>query len=242
MATQQSFLAGLAAEVSGLHRASTAERVAEILRGRVTEGDLPPGAQLSEEQLSAVLQVSRNTLREAFRLLGHEGLLVHRLHRGVFVTELSDDELADIYRVRRAVECDVVRRLGGRAAADPDLLAPLRADVADGAAAAARGDWTAVGTANMHFHSHLVALAGSPRLDAITGRLLAEVRLAFQGADAEAMHPPFVERNGALLDLVAAGRSEEAAAALEEYLDVSLTHLTDLRRGRTARHGDGEQP
>ncbi|GAA4331123.1 hypothetical protein GCM10023162_36230 [Klenkia terrae] len=86
MSTQQSFL---------LRRASTAERVAEILRRRVTEGDLPPGSQLSEEQLSAVLQVSRNTLREAFRLLGHEGLLVHRLHRGVFVTELSDDELAD---------------------------------------------------------------------------------------------------------------------------------------------------
>ncbi len=228
--TQQSFLDGLAAEVSGLRRASTAERVAEILRRRVTEGDLPPGTQLSEEQLSAVLQVSRNTLREAFRLLGHEGLLVHRLHRGVFVTELSDDELADIYRVRRAVECDVVRRLGTLTTPDPDLLAPLRADVADGAAAAARRDWTGVGTANMHFHSHLVALAGSPRLDAATGRLLAELRLAFQGADAEAMHAPFVERNGALLDLVAAGRSADAAAALEDYLDVSLAHLTDLRR------------
>jgi DNA-binding GntR family transcriptional regulator len=229
VSTQQSFLDELAAEVSGLRRASTAERVAEILRRRVTEGDLPPGSQLSEEQLSAVLQVSRNTLREAFRLLGHEGLLVHRLHRGVFVTELSDDELADVYRVRRAIECDVVRRLGGTAP-DPEVLEPLRADVADGAAAAARGDWTGVGTANMHFHSHLVALAGSPRLDAATSRLLAELRLAFQGADAEAMHAPYVERNGALLDLVAAGRTAEAAAALEDYLDVSLAHLTDLRR------------
>jgi len=227
--TTRSFLDGLAAEVAVLPRASTAERVAELLRRRVTEGELPPGSQLSEEQLSAVLQVSRNTLREAFRLLGHEGLLVHRLHRGVFVAELSDDELADVYRVRRAIECDVVRRLGPAAAEDPELLAPLRADVATGAAAAARGDWSGVGTANMHFHAHLVALAGSPRLDAATARLHAELRLAFQGADAEAMHAPYVQRNADLLDLVAAGRSADAAAALEDYLDASLAHLLALR-------------
>jgi DNA-binding transcriptional regulator YhcF (GntR family) len=70
----------LANEVRTVDRSSTAERVAELLRRRVIVGDLPPGARLSEEQLVEVLHVSRNTLREAFRLLTHEGLLVHRLH------------------------------------------------------------------------------------------------------------------------------------------------------------------
>lgn len=227
--SEDGWLQGLAAGADELDRSSTAERVADVLRRRVTEGDLPPGTRLSEDQLATVLRVSRNTLREAFRLLGHEGLLVHRLHRGVFVTELSDEDLVDIYRVRRAVECDVVRRLGEVSGPGTDPLRELRADVAAGEAAVARGDWPAVGTANMHFHQHLVALAGSRRLDETTARLLAELRLAFQGAAPEQVHGPYVTRNRALLDLISAGRTEAAARMLEEYLDVSLDHMTSLR-------------
>src|SRR3954454_3634165 len=85
------WLRTVADEVRSFDRSSTAERVAELLRHRVIEGDLPPGTRLSEEQLVEVLHVSRNTLREAFRLLTHEGLLVHHLHRGVFVPELDED-------------------------------------------------------------------------------------------------------------------------------------------------------
>ncbi|MGI8985956.1 MAG: GntR family transcriptional regulator, partial [Nocardioidaceae bacterium] len=88
-------------EVSLAGCSSTAERVADVLRRRITEGDLVPGARLSEERLVCELHVSRNTLREAFRLLAHEGLLVHRLHRGVFVPELDEDDLVDLYRLRR---------------------------------------------------------------------------------------------------------------------------------------------
>jgi hypothetical protein len=72
--------------------------VADVLRRRITDGDLPPGSRLSEEQLVQVLRVSRNTLRESFRLLAHEGLLVHELHRGVFVRVLDEDDLVDLYR------------------------------------------------------------------------------------------------------------------------------------------------
>ena len=56
---------------------------------------------MSEEQLVEALRVSRNTLREAFRLLTHERLLVHQLHRGVFVPELHESDLVDLYRLRR---------------------------------------------------------------------------------------------------------------------------------------------
>ena len=114
-----SWLQSVASDVGLLDRSSTAERVADVLRRRITEGDLPPRTHLSEEQLIVVLQVSRNTLREAFRLLSHEGLLVHELHRGVFVRQLDEADLIDLYRLRRTVECDVVRSLS---AVDPDGL------------------------------------------------------------------------------------------------------------------------
>ena len=174
-----------------LERSSTAERVADVLRQRITDGDLAPRMHLPEEQLIAVLQVSRNTLREAFRMLAHEGLLVHQLHRGVFVRELDEDDLHDLYRLRRAIECAVVRSLTD---VDADALAPLRGDVIAGEEAAARDDWLAVGTANMQFHRDLVALARSPRIDQVTQRLLAEMRLAFHGVDSpRRLHEKYVD-------------------------------------------------
>lgn len=224
-----SWLQTVAGDIGRMDRASTAERVADVLRRRITEGDLPPRAHLSEEQLIVVLRVSRNTLREAFRLLSHEGLLVHELHRGVFVRELDEADLVDLYRLRRAVECDVVRTLS---ALDPVDLKPLHDDVVEGERACAQGDWVAVGTANMQFHRDLVALARSPRTDEVTQRLLAEMRLAFHAAASpQRLHETYVGRNRALLEQLAAGEFEQAAEQLEAYLRDSLAELLDAMRG-----------
>jgi DNA-binding GntR family transcriptional regulator len=227
------WLRTVADEARALDRSSTAERVADVLRRRITEGDLPPGTRLSEEQLVAALRVSRNTLREAFRLLTHEGLLVHELHRGVFVPELDADALVDLYRLRRAVECDVLRSLEQ---VDPERLRPLHHDVAAARAASAREDWVAVGTANMRFHSHLVALAGSRRMDEVSARLLAELRLAFHAvASPRVLHEPYVERNAVLLGLLVEGRFGPAVEELEGYLRASESQLLEALRGRPPR-------
>ncbi|MCW2678165.1 MAG: DNA-binding transcriptional regulator, GntR family [Modestobacter sp.] len=228
------WLRAVAQEVRTFDRSSTAERVAELLRHRVIEGDLPPGTRLSEEQLVEVLHVSRNTLREAFRLLTHEGLLVHLLHRGVFVPELDEDDLVDLYRLRRTIECDVVRRLERL---DPVRLRPLHDDVAAGEDAARRDDWDAAGTANMRFHQHLVALAGSRRIDETAARLLAELRLAFHTVAApQRLHEPYVSRNRGLLDLLVAGETDRAAKELEVYLHDSETQLVGAFRERSGRN------
>ncbi|MGH3602036.1 MAG: GntR family transcriptional regulator, partial [Pseudonocardiaceae bacterium] len=58
---------GLEADRALLDRTSTAERVADILRARITEGFFPPGSRLTEDTIGGALRVSRNTLREAFR-------------------------------------------------------------------------------------------------------------------------------------------------------------------------------
>src|SRR3954454_19720284 len=117
---RQAWLRTVAVDVARLDRSSSAERAADILRRSITEGALPPGAQLSELELTEVLEVSRNTLREAFRLLTHEGLLVYKLHRGVFVPELDERDVIDLYRLRRVLEVDVIRGLAER---DPELPA-----------------------------------------------------------------------------------------------------------------------
>ena len=212
-----------------LGRTSISERVADLLRIRIGEGQFKPGAKLSEDEIGTALDVSRNTLREAFRLLTHERLLVHELNRGVFVRRPSAADVADIYRVRLLVECAVVRSLGE----PPYALDGLAEAVADGERATAEHDWDALGTANFHFHRELVALAGSPRIDECMRTVLAELRLAFHALnDPQALHSPYLERNRALLKTLERGDVALAEQLLEDYLAHSSTNLTRATSGQ----------
>lgn len=57
--------------------------IAQALRQKIIAGELLPGARLSERELTSQLDISRNTLREVFRLLTQEGLLRYQPNRGV---------------------------------------------------------------------------------------------------------------------------------------------------------------
>ncbi|MFI1971902.1 GntR family transcriptional regulator [Streptomyces cinnamoneus] len=207
---------------------STAQRVAAALRDRIEGGDLPPGTQLSEEALGRELGVSRNTLREAFRLLVHEGLVVHLLNRGVFVRVLEPADVTDIYRVRAALETAGVR---AAATAPAPLRDAVTAAVEEAEQAAGADDWQRVGTADLRFHRALAALAGSARIDAAMERLMAELRLAFHEMPSPRhFHEPFVGRNRALAGLLAKGEHARAEAELTAYLDDARRLILDTMR------------
>ncbi|XUL86801.1 GntR family transcriptional regulator [Streptomyces galilaeus] len=227
-------MAGLADDRALLGRTSTAERVSDILRSRIAEGYFLPGTRLSEESIGGALGVSRNTLREAFRLLTHERLLVHELNRGVFVRVLSVEDVQDIYRTRRLVECAVVRGLGE----PPYAVEQLAAAVTEGQLASVQDDWKGVGTANIHFHRELVALAGSARTDELMRSVFAELRLAFHLVDdPKALHEPYLQRNRLILQALQAGDAAEAERLLAVYLDDSLERVVDAYRQRVGEDG-----
>ncbi|MFJ5778046.1 GntR family transcriptional regulator [Streptomyces sp. NPDC093094] len=217
-------LAGLADDRALLGRTSTAERVSDILRSRIAEGFFPPGTRLSEDSIGGALGVSRNTLREAFRLLTHERLLVHELNRGVFVRVLTAEDVQDIYRTRALVECAVVRGLGE----PPYALEGLTEAVAQGRRAVAQDDWKALGTANIRFHRGLVALAGSPRTDELMRGVFAELRLAFHVVDdPRQLHEPYLARNEEILRALESGDRDGAERLLAVYLADSLERVAD---------------
>ncbi|MGB3662374.1 GntR family transcriptional regulator, partial [Mycolicibacter algericus] len=101
-----------------LSRPSTPELIAERLREAITRGRLTPGQQLGEASLAAQFEVSRGPLREAMQRLVAEGLLRSERNRGIFVVELSDDDVRDVYQARKAIErAAVIEVLGGDPAA-----------------------------------------------------------------------------------------------------------------------------
>lgn len=194
------------------------EQIAAQIRTMATDGELTPGQRLSETRLSADLGVSRNTLRESFRLLTREGLVRYRPNRGVFVATPSMPAIIDIYRVRRLIEIPALAQAWPKHAA----VTAMHAAVATAGDARNQQDWRAVGSANMAFHSAIVALIDSPRLTAFYAQVAAELRLAFVLlSDPEVLHEPFIAQNAAILAAVDRGDPKGAAKLLAGYLDRS---------------------
>lgn len=192
-----------------------APRLAEEIRDKLIAGELKPGQRLSETALSAGLDVSRNSLREAFRLLTKEGLLRHEPNRGVFVATPSMASIIDIYRVRRVIECQAL----AKAYPNHPAVARMRAAVTRAKLAREAKDWGMVGSENMVFHAAIVDLADSHRLNTFYAQIAAELRLSFGLlSDPELLHAPYVDLNAAILEKLEAGMTAEASAALEAYL------------------------
>ena len=195
---------------------------------------LSPGQRLSEAALSEALDISRNTLREAFRVLTKEGLLSHEPNKGVSVAVPSIASIIDIYRVRRMIECQALAQAYPK---HPARLHMRRA-VEEALRCRDRLDWPGVGTTNMEFHMAIVELADSERLNTMFSHLLAELRLAFGLLqDPEFLHAPYVDLNAQILELFEAGKLQESSTALNDYLVHSERIILGVYARRLAEKG-----
>ena len=210
-----------------------ADRLARRIRTLLISGELAPGQRLSEAAFSDRFDVSRNSLREAFRLLTKDGLLRHEANRGVFVAVPTMASIIDIYRVRRMVECGALRQAWHQHPA----VKVMREAVDAAQTRRQQADWLGVGSANMKFHAAIVDLSDSARLSEFYERIAAELRLCFGLLnDPEHLHSPFVAMNDAITVLVEDGKPHEAAAQMDIYLNLAeRTMLKALERA--GEHG-----
>jgi DNA-binding GntR family transcriptional regulator len=161
--------------IAPVDRESTPSIIARKLREAIAHGELAPGSQLGEAELARELGVSRGPLREAMQRLTQEGLLISIRNRGLFVVELTDHDVYDIYVARTAVERAAAAEIFSR---DPVVAGERLALVIKKMARASdRQDRAKIGAADLEFHETLVQLAESPRLSRMHHTLLTETRM-----------------------------------------------------------------
>ncbi|VTU14401.1 putative HTH-type transcriptional regulator YdfH [Variovorax sp. SRS16] len=103
------------------------EQIALAVGDQIISGDLPPGSRIIEAELSAKFQVSRGPVRDAIRVLEREGLVTVLARRGAIVTELTADEIREIFEIRAGLLEIVARKVAERR--DPGLLEMLKVGV-----------------------------------------------------------------------------------------------------------------
>jgi DNA-binding GntR family transcriptional regulator len=217
-------IAGLGAAI---RRESTTEQAAAVLREAILSGRIPPGTPLREAALAAELGVSRNTIREAARLVSADGLVRHHMNRGIVVTEITSSDISDIYTARAAIETAAGDAL--TAHRDPAIYQKL-ADLVDQIEDAfARGHTAAVLEGDRLFHATLVAAAYSPRLSRFHAQLQQEQRLALALAERSSRQlGRTADDHRVLLDALR-GTPGQARAQLTAHLQAGAAELHRLR-------------
>lgn len=82
------------------------QEVADRLRQKIFARELEPGAWVDELKLAGEYGISRTPLREALKVLAVEGLVTMKLRRGAYVTEMSPDDVSQVYRLLGLLESD----------------------------------------------------------------------------------------------------------------------------------------
>lgn len=220
-------------ELAEITRISVADQVAAILRRRILDGELPPGTPLQEVPMAASLGVSRNTVREATRILSLEGLLKRSAHRGVTVARLSLEDVAEIYQLRHLLEIPAV--LAAKIE-DADVLAEIRSALEGYEEAVKGADWVRAVRFDLHFHTLLIRFHRSRRLESFYQRLLGELRMGMVLVDLRHDDPGgLVPAHRRIYQLLSSGETRECAALLAQHLRDSESRLTDIMDQRISR-------
>ena len=210
-----------------LRRVSTIDALAEALRHEVLSGAIAPGSQLREVELATTYRVGRYSLRAALQRLAHEGVVRHEPNRGVFVPELSSEDVVDLFLLRTALETEAVRLLVERGA-DVDAAATALAEME-----ALKGDerWDHVTEIDLRFHRSLIDALGSARMSRAFGAMQAELRLLLAQLQPQYDRPDKVgEEHRLVFDAIAGGDPASAERSMRAHLEQGVEDLLGARR------------
>ncbi len=197
------------------------DQVYERLVAAIADGTLAPGQRLRQDEVAALLGVSRQPVSHALQLVKRQGLAVEHGRKGLAVAPIAAGGLRDLYQVRAALDALAAGLAAGRGRVG--TLEPAVRLEAEGALAAGLDLGTvapagALIRADVAFHTALYRLSGNAAIEATVAPQWPQFMRAM-GAVLEAPgHRAVVWReHRVILAAVLAGEVEAAARAAREH-------------------------
>jgi DNA-binding GntR family transcriptional regulator len=190
------------------------------VRDAIRKGTLSIGERVTEADLAARFGVSRTPVRDAIVRLEADGLLTNEPRRGLIITDLSHQQIVELYFMREVLEGAAARQ-AAQSASDIELR--TIAEIAE-SEAEHLGDFDALGEINVKFHQMIMLAAHNRYLLRSLSQLSVTMSLlpsllsrGTRAANASQEHQEIVN---ALL----ARNSEAAEAAARRHVRSSLQH------------------
>jgi DNA-binding GntR family transcriptional regulator len=208
-----------------LTRTVLREQIRELLLERILKGDLHPGDRIVELQIAHEFGTSQAPVREALRELQSLGFVEYEPYRGTRVRRITEEELAEIYPVRAALEelaaQEAANRLGGR-------VDELEREFEAMREAADRDDLHDLAVHDATFHRMIVEAAGNRVLLDTWRTLRVEARVVVTALKTDIDLQELAELHRPLLEALKEGSPERAGGALRQHFE---TLRTMMKRG-----------
>jgi DNA-binding GntR family transcriptional regulator len=213
--------------------------VARHIRNAIMRGEYAAGRALPEVWLADQLQISRGTIREAFRMLADQSLVEIIPHRGSFVAKLTPRKAYEIYTLRAELESYAVRLVMERGGYSPAAMATLRTALERLNVDTTEADQYELAEADMQLHELLSRECGHQILLDTLGSLRLQMRqfivyTKIMGSD----ELPEYLTHTRLLEVVESGDIEATVAATRNHiLEAGRLLMSKLELGDQAETG-----
>lgn len=197
------------------------DQVYRALLDAISDGSLPPGQRVTQEDIAAQLAVSRQPVLQALRLLKKDGFIHDAPGRGVLVAPLDAGWMGQVYAVRGALDALAARLAAGyRAEIDPQLIAQGRQ--------ASRGnDVKAMIDADVAFHEAIYAASKNPLIVQSAQLHWRHLRRVMGAVLQSAQQRETVwDEHEAIAHAIAAGDAKRAVTLIEHHSEQASTKLT----------------
>ena len=205
-----------------------ADWVTSSLREAITDGHFEPGEKVDQERIAVELEVSRTPIREALRRLQADGFVDVRPHYGAFIHKVSQDEIREVFEVRRVLEAEMVFQV--TPLVPESVLDELDRWLSESRAQLEVGNITKHFETDVHFHGTLRDFLQNglfkEMLDSLTNRLFMVRRLA---QSKPGLHiPESLQEHRCVLQAIRERDQKKAAALMKEHLQHSSARIQEL--------------
>jgi len=192
------------------------DRIAKILRDAIFAGDFRPGERVVELQISKQLGVGITTVREALFEMERAGFVNRVANRGVFITTMTQQEIEQVYVVRRELE-GLAAQLCARSETE---RAQLQHWLNEMKRAADDGDLTRFNHCDLEFHRSLWAASGNPYLADALEKMVAPMFVFYlaRARPGKGVLVSSVTEHQRIIDAIGAGDPKEARRVTESIL------------------------
>ncbi|WP_170107185.1 GntR family transcriptional regulator [Roseibium marinum] len=199
-------------------RKSLVEQTYEILLNAICTGELGPGERLTQDEIAAKLNVSRQPVNSAISILKANQLVADTGRRGVIVTPIDRDLFQSIYEFRSVIEPFAVRLAGMRLPESAKNHAG--AILESGNAAVRSGDVGAMLQADIDFHEMIFRWSGNPVIENSMRINWHHIRrsMAVVLKDPDAALPVWKD-HADIVDHLLAGDTEGATAFMHNHIE-----------------------
>ena len=206
-----------------LKTVSTIDAVCEMLEQDIYSLYFPPGSKITENNLTSRYGVSRNTVREAITFLLANGLLMKVANKGIFVREISLDDIKEIFYLRELLEAEAIKIVTASEAIPAELVRQAEKVKAIDP----NDNWDANIRADLKFHQLLVQATGSSRLIRLYNSLFAEVKLCiYQSKNLSPARPENAVHHLEILAAMEKGDLKSALEMLSHHMEESVKSYT----------------